>query len=197
MINGFQDNPRLSTIPEFIGFQALRAGKPPRFRSIAYCFPLKPGQDFSRRSSSRSTASRMKSDRFSLSANTPSMRASVPAGKRPGVCSSLIFGLPTGRRVSDITFSAKACILLISPIDPQSDITYVDDIRYGVNEMITKTKINAARAYGSIAFAKGAVCAPAADRDCMSLLVGEPVGRAGVKILKAWMSGWTQACLAA
>ena len=86
---------------------------------------------FSRLSSSRSTASRMKSERFSLSASTASMRAIVPARKRPGVCSSLIFGRPTPWRVSDITFSAKPCILLISPIDREADITYLGDIRYG------------------------------------------------------------------
>lgn len=63
--------------------------------------------------------------------------------------------------------------------------------------MSANTKIKAARAYGSIAYAKGAMCVPGADVDCMNLLSGEPVGGAGVKILKAWVSGWTQACLAA
>ena len=86
-------------------------------------------RSFSRLSSSRSTASRMKSERFSLSASTASMRAMVPARKRPGVCSSLIFGRPTPWRVSDTTFSAKPCILLISPIDRVTDISYLDDIR--------------------------------------------------------------------
>lgn len=85
---------------------------------------------FSRRFSSASTASRMKSERFPLSPITASMRASVPAGKRAGVCSSLILGLPTGSRISDITFSAKPCILLISPIDAVKDIIYLGDINY-------------------------------------------------------------------
>ena len=70
-----------------------------------------------RRLISRSTASRMKSERFSLSAKSASIRASVPSGKRAGVCSSLIFVRPTGRFVPDITNSGKSCILLISPID--------------------------------------------------------------------------------
>ena len=59
---------------------------------------------FARRFSSRSTASRMKSERLSPSAHAASIRASVPAGKRAGVCSSLIFGRPTPERVGDITF---------------------------------------------------------------------------------------------
>jgi hypothetical protein len=77
-----------------------------------------------RRFSSRSTASRMKSDRFSLSARTASILSSVPPGKRAGVCSSLIRGRPTVERISDISFCAKPCILLISPIDHVPDITY-------------------------------------------------------------------------
>lgn len=41
----------------------------------------------SRRFNSRSTASRMKSERFSPSAITASIRAKVPAGNRAGICS--------------------------------------------------------------------------------------------------------------
>lgn len=70
----------------------------------------------SRRFSSASTAERMKSDRFSRSASAASMRASVPAANRAGVCSSLIFGRPTLAGLADISFCAKPCILLISPI---------------------------------------------------------------------------------
>ena len=70
----------------------------------------------SRRSSSRSIASRMKSERFSFGRRTASMRASVPSGKRAGVCSSLIFVRPTGRFVAAGRISVKPCILLISPI---------------------------------------------------------------------------------
>lgn len=77
-----------------------------------------------RRFSSRSTASRMKSERFSPSANAASIRASVPSRNRAGVCSPLILGRPTGAEVADITFFAKSNILLISPIDCVTDITY-------------------------------------------------------------------------
>lgn len=86
---------------------------------------------FPRRDNSRSTASRMKSERFSPAASTASIRASVPSRNRAGVCSPLILGRPTVAGVSDITIPAKPCILLISPIDAVKDITYVDDIRYG------------------------------------------------------------------
>lgn len=63
--------------------------------------------------------------------------------------------------------------------------------------MTIQSKISAARAYGSIAFARGKMCIPATDKNCMDLLAGLPVGGGGVKIMKAWVSGWTQACLAA
>lgn len=91
----------------------------------------------SRRCTSRSTASRMKSDRFSPPASKASMRASVPPGNRAGVCSSLMRGLPTGGRVGDITFFVEKGIFLISPIDRVSDISYLDDIRYGGKTMTT------------------------------------------------------------
>jgi len=62
---------------------------------------------------------------------------------------------------------------------------------------MTKTaKINAARAFGSVAFANGLMAAPAGDTNLMDLLAGEPVGGNGVKIMQAWLSGWTQANLA-
>jgi hypothetical protein len=66
----------------------------------------------SRLSISRSTAVRIRSERFSLGSKTASMRASVPAGNRAGVCSSLIFLRPTGTP------------LLISSIDDFDDIIY-------------------------------------------------------------------------
>lgn len=84
-----------------------------------------------RRFNSRSTASRMKSERFSPSARALSIRASVPSGNRAGVCSPLIRGRPTSERISDISFCAKPCTLLISPIDRVNDISYIDDISYG------------------------------------------------------------------
>jgi hypothetical protein len=83
-------------------------------------------------------ASRMKSARFSPSASNASMRASVPAISRAGVCSSLIFGRPTREALSDITISGNVGMLLISPIDRQSDIRYIDDIRYGDKQMTEK-----------------------------------------------------------
>lgn len=62
--------------------------------------------------------------------------------------------------------------------------------------MTTATKINAARALGSVAYAKGLMAVPGCDADLMALLAGESVGRAGIKIMRAWVSGWTQANLA-
>jgi hypothetical protein len=76
-----------------------------------------------RRLISRSTAARMKSERFSLFANSSSIRSNVPDGNRAGVCSSLILVRPTGRFVPDITNSVNAGTLLISPIDDKPDIT--------------------------------------------------------------------------
>lgn len=120
--------------PRFVGFAGQCETRETR-KSLRFARAHQGAQSvlpvFSRLSSSRSTASRMKSDRFSLPVSRASMRASVPARKRPGVCSSLILGRPTLGRISDITFSAKPCILLISPIDRVRDITYLDDIRYG------------------------------------------------------------------
>ncbi|HKF95125.1 MAG TPA: hypothetical protein VKB96_11115 [Gammaproteobacteria bacterium] len=84
-----------------------------------------------RRLISRSTASRMKSERFSLSTSMASIRARVPSRKRAGVCSPLIRGLPTDAGIGDIVFSAKPAILLISPIALVKDIIYLGDINYG------------------------------------------------------------------
>ena len=94
-----------------------------------------------RRFSSRSTASLMKSERFSPSFSTASILASVPPGKRAGVCSSLIRGRPTTARISEMTFCVEPCILLISPIDV-SGITYY---RYMISdteasEMVIKVR---------------------------------------------------------
>ena len=63
--------------------------------------------------------------------------------------------------------------------------------------MTITTKINAARAFGSIAFAKGAPAIPAADSNLFGLLEGMAVGSGGVQVMKAWLQGWTQANLAA
>ena len=63
--------------------------------------------------------------------------------------------------------------------------------------MTKATKINAARAFGSVAFANGSRAVPATDANLMNLLAGEPVGGAGSKIMQAWLAGWTQANLAA
>ena len=63
--------------------------------------------------------------------------------------------------------------------------------------MTLSSKINAARAFGSAAYANGAPAVPACDTNLMALLAGMPVGKDGIKIMKAWVAGWTQACLAA
>lgn len=62
--------------------------------------------------------------------------------------------------------------------------------------MTLSTKTNAARAFGSIAFASGAPAVPARDANLMALLAGMPIGKDGIKVMKAWVAGWTQACLA-
>jgi hypothetical protein len=58
----------------------------------------------------------MKSERFSFGPNSASIRASVPSGKRAGVCSSLILRRPTGRVVADINNAVKGGLF--------PDITY-------------------------------------------------------------------------
>jgi hypothetical protein len=60
----------------------------------------------SRLFSSLSTASLMRSERFSPSSRAESMRSSVPSGNRAGVCSWLIWGRPRlamTRTLDDIT----------------------------------------------------------------------------------------------
>lgn len=82
--------------------------------------------DFSvrRRRISFSTASRMKSDRFSLPSRTDSMRANVPSGNLAGYCSSLILIRPTGRFVPDGEMCVNAASKSISPIDIEKDTFY-------------------------------------------------------------------------
>jgi hypothetical protein len=63
--------------------------------------------------------------------------------------------------------------------------------------MDIRTKIIAARTYGSVAFANGKDRAPACDVECMKLLTGVAVGGVGSEILRAWVDGWTAASLAA
>ena len=65
-------------------------------------------------------ASRIRSERVSLSSKQASIRSSVPAGRRAGICSKFICLRP---------------ILLISPIDGIKDITYIDDINNGSKAM--------------------------------------------------------------
>lgn len=64
---------------------------------------------FSRLLSSFSTASRRKSERFSLlsGSKTRSMRSSVPPGNRAGICSSLICFRPMPWVIDDITYCYK------------------------------------------------------------------------------------------
>lgn len=92
----------------------------------------------SRRFISLATASRIKSERFSPSFNTASICASVPAGNRAGICSSLIFGRPTLGRISDIAISVNAAPFMISPIYTYM-ISCINAIRYqiGTHDMAT------------------------------------------------------------
>lgn len=89
------------------------------------------GLAFSRRFISRSTASCRNAVRVSPSSRRASMRANVPAGNRPGMLSKFSFGRPMRECVSDISTADK----LISPIDAQSDICFITDIKYGDKSM--------------------------------------------------------------
>lgn len=62
---------------------------------------------FSRRLSSRSTASRINAARDSLSSKTRSIRSSVPPIRRAGICSSLICLRPMPGVIDDITYCYK------------------------------------------------------------------------------------------
>lgn len=63
--------------------------------------------------------------------------------------------------------------------------------------MTLQTKMNVARVYGSIAYAKGERAIPATCPECMALLEGMPIGGDGLKVMSAWVAGWTEANLAA
>ena len=55
-----------------------------------------------------------------------------------------------------------------------------------------------AKTFGAIAFASGMKCVPALDANISTLLTGRQVGdKRTMKELKAWISGWTQANIAA
>jgi hypothetical protein len=58
-------------------------------------------------------------------------------------------------------------------------------------------QINTARAFGTAAFAQGIPAAPCMDKNLMALLAGKEVGTGSAKIMKAWITGWHQANLAA
>jgi len=56
----------------------------------------------------------------------------------------------------------------------------------------------AAKTFGAIAFAAGIKCAPCLDRNMMEMLKGRQLGdKRTAQELKAWLSGWHQANLAA
>lgn len=50
---------------------------------------------------------------------------------------------------------------------------------------------------GREAFASGMACTPTADPAVSDAIAGLPVGGGAVKIMRAWMRGWTAANLAA
>lgn len=83
------------------------------------------------------------------------MRASVPAGKRAGVCSSLIFGLPTDGRISDIIFSVNVAPFLISPIDCIHDIMYECNQISDWSNQMARIKYFADTATGTLAWVDG------------------------------------------
>lgn len=56
----------------------------------------------------------------------------------------------------------------------------------------------AAKNLGAIAFASGIKCAPCLDGNMMDMLKGRTIGdKRSAQEMKAWISGWTQASLAA
>ena len=56
----------------------------------------------------------------------------------------------------------------------------------------------AAKTLGAIAFATGVARAPALDAAFMEMIAGREVGEArNVPEMKAWIAGWTEACLSA
>lgn len=68
-----------------------------------------------------------------------------------------------------------------------------DDWRHEMN-----ANIQAAKTFGAIAFASGIKCAPCLDGNMMDMLKGRMVGdNRSTKEMKAWVSGWIQASLAA
>lgn len=83
--------------------------------------------DFSRRFSSRSTASRTRSVLSSPSVKTALMRAKVPSANRACISSAHRFFLPTRGGVADMTFESQAVRFRISVIAPVSHISYPDN----------------------------------------------------------------------
>ena len=64
--------------------------------------------------------------------------------------------------------------------------------------MTTKPNIQAAKTLGAIAYAKGIMRAPALDGDLVAWFVGRPIeDKRTIPEMKAWLSGWDQANLAA
>ena len=54
-----------------------------------------------------------------------------------------------------------------------------------------------AESYGIAAFEMGKPAVPALDENLMKMLEGLSVGQSAADLMKAWVSGWTQANLAA
>jgi hypothetical protein len=64
--------------------------------------------------------------------------------------------------------------------------------------MNAKPNIDAAKAFGSIAFAQGMPAAPALDANMTEMMKGRQIGdKRTIPELKAWHRGWTEANLAA
>ncbi len=119
---------------------------------------------FSRRWSSASTAAFKKSERFSPSRRTASIRANVPSGKRPGILSKFSFGRPMRDGLADISIADK----LISPIDV-TDIRYIVDIRNGDNPMTDRYSIARGDGY-AVEIVKDAQGAFSTRKDAASAL---------------------------
>ena len=64
--------------------------------------------------------------------------------------------------------------------------------------MANKPNTTAAKALGAIAFAKGMPSSPALNQEMKNMLAGRNIGdKRTVPEMKAYISGWTQACLSA
>lgn len=61
-----------------------------------------------------------------------------------------------------------------------------------------KANTQAAKTFGSIAFAKGLMCAPCMDQNMSDLMAGRQIGDPrSIPEMKAWTAGWIEASLVA